>query len=145
MRKDPGWEWLDALTQGPATLLPWPLFGRTSAWVQPGEWLSEILWWEEGEELLMCRLHRPANNVKHFLCNVTVLYIILKSSIKSLNSNSRFPKVEDIAEGVIGRWLVLHFPIYKGYTEICQCWYDKIAALAVTYFTQSYTPYFFGM
>ncbi len=67
------WEGLDALAQGPVPLLPWPLFGRTPARVQPGGGASESSRVEGGEEVFKLSATRPVNIV-NFIFNVTILY-----------------------------------------------------------------------
>ncbi len=70
------WEGLDALVQGPAPLLPWPLFGRTPARVQPGGRLQKVFGWKEGKKFLNCRLPGP---LILYSFNVAILYDILKT------------------------------------------------------------------
>ncbi len=61
-----------------------------------------------------------------------------------LNGRSlRFPKVEGVVLAVIGRRLVSHLPLSKGYKRIHQCWYDENCTICLP-ITSKTTPLHFG-
>ncbi len=52
-------------------------------------------------------------------------------------------KVEGVALAVIGRRLVSHLPLSKGYKRIHQCWYDENCTICLP-ITSKTTPLQFG-